>query len=258
MIAPGGSSNQWNSAYTTTNTNSAAWATAKININTAAGTVSNYTPSGSANVAIGFNSLASNSTITAGSSANYNVAIGNSSLLFLTAGDANVAVGTNSLLNATNIYNTVAVGVNALSSNTITNDNTAIGTGSLVNMTSGGSNIAVGYLAGKNLIDGNNNIFVGVNSSTTSSPVTASIALGRDATISSSNQLVIGSPSFPLTNNSIMYGGLSFTGTLSANTIDINMLKAQSTVPVAGTRTLTSLFLSITVGTSSLYIPLYK
>jgi len=56
-------------------------------------------------------------------------------------------------------------------------------------------------------------------------------------------------------NNS---NALTVAGTLSANTIDINMLKTQSTVPVAGTRTLTSLFLSITVGTSSLYIPLYK
>jgi len=54
------------------------------------------------------------------------------------------------------------------------------------------------------------------------------------------------------------YNKLIVAGTLSANIIDINMLKAQSTVPVAGTRTLTSLFLSITVGTSSLYIPLYK
>ena len=56
-------------------------------------------------------------------------------------------------------------------------------------------------------------------------------------------------------NNS---NALTVAGTLSANTIDINMLKAQSTVPVEGTRTLTSLFLSITVGTSSLYIPLYR
>jgi hypothetical protein len=54
------------------------------------------------------------------------------------------------------------------------------------------------------------------------------------------------------------YNKLTVAGTLSANTIDINMLKAQSTVPVAGTRTLTSLFLSIMVGTSSLYIPLYR
>jgi hypothetical protein len=55
-----------------------------------------------------------------------------------------------------------------------------------------------------------------------------------------------------------MTGGLSVRGTLSASIIDIAALKALSSVPVAGTRTLTSLFLSITVGTSSLYIPLYK
>ena len=54
------------------------------------------------------------------------------------------------------------------------------------------------------------------------------------------------------------YNKLTVAGTLSANTIDINMLKAQSTIPIAGTRTLTSLFLSIMVGTSSLYIPLYR
>jgi hypothetical protein len=54
------------------------------------------------------------------------------------------------------------------------------------------------------------------------------------------------------------FNRLTVNGTLSANTIDISGLKAQSTIPIVGSKTLTSLFLSITVGTSSLYIPLYK
>jgi hypothetical protein len=54
------------------------------------------------------------------------------------------------------------------------------------------------------------------------------------------------------------FNRLTVNGTLSANTIDISGLKAQSTIPIVGSKTLTSLFLSIMVGTSSLYIPLYK
>lgn len=46
--------------------------------------------------------------------------------------------------------------------------------------------------------------------------------------------------------------------TLSAYNIDITNLTATSSVPVQGPKNITNLFLSITVGTSSLYIPLYK
>lgn len=53
-------------------------------------------------------------------------------------------------------------------------------------------------------------------------------------------------------------GNVTIAGTLSATALDLNQLTALSSVPVQGTRTLTTLFLSITVGTSSLYIPLYQ
>lgn len=53
-------------------------------------------------------------------------------------------------------------------------------------------------------------------------------------------------------------GNVTIAGTLSATALDLNQLIALSSVPVEGTRTLTTLFLSITVGTSSLYIPLYQ
>ena len=53
-------------------------------------------------------------------------------------------------------------------------------------------------------------------------------------------------------------GNVTIAGTLSATALDLNQLTALSSVPVEGTRTLTTLFLSITVGTSSLYIPLYQ
>jgi len=53
-------------------------------------------------------------------------------------------------------------------------------------------------------------------------------------------------------------GDVTISGRLSATVLDLNQLTALSSVPVAGTRTLTTLFLSITVGTSSLYIPLYQ
>lgn len=46
--------------------------------------------------------------------------------------------------------------------------------------------------------------------------------------------------------------------TLSAYNINITNLTANSNIPVAGPKTITNLYISITVGTSSLYIPLYK
>ena len=46
--------------------------------------------------------------------------------------------------------------------------------------------------------------------------------------------------------------------TLSATNYDITFLSAQSGVPVQGTKTQTGLFITIFVGTSSLYIPLFK
>ena len=46
--------------------------------------------------------------------------------------------------------------------------------------------------------------------------------------------------------------------TLSAENLDITYLTAKSNIPVLGTKTQTGLFLTIFVGTSTLYIPLFK
>lgn len=73
----------------------------------------------------------------------------------------------------------------------------------------------------------------------------------------SGTQIGIGTRNFQ-TNKISISGNVSLIGTLSANTIDVNRIIAISSVPVQGSFSQTSLYLSITVGTSSLYIPLYK
>jgi len=173
------------------------------------------------NTAIGSNALAKNTA-----AGNGNTAVGSSALRSLTSGDINVAIGFNSLVNCvtgtgniaigansclfSNGYNNVAVGVDTLrgtsSQGILGGDNTAIGNGALSSV-NGGSNTALGFRAGESLPSGNSNIFIGVVSNATV-PVTGSIAIGRNSTITENNQLVIGSLSYPLTGKSILYGNL--------------------------------------------------
>ena len=95
---------------------------------------------GSANTAVGWYSLFSN---TAGS---FNTAAGAGSLLFNTA-DANTAFGTAALLfNSTGINNT-AIGAAALLNNTIAEENTATGAFALSSNTEGDFNTANGTWA---------------------------------------------------------------------------------------------------------------
>jgi len=180
--------------------------------NVAVGSLSlNRNTAGSGNVAIGSSAMQS---LTSG---NLNTAVGYNSLVSCTTGSGNIAIGANSCL-FSNGYNNVAVGVDTLrgtsSQGILGGDNTAIGNGALSSV-NGGSNTALGFRAGETLPSGNSNIFIGVLSNTTV-PVTGSIAIGRNSTITENNQLVIGSLSYPLTGKSILYGNLAITSKTNA------------------------------------------
>jgi len=125
---------------------------------------------GSANTAIGSDTLTSNAT---GSN---NTATGVLALFFNTTGVDNTATGFEALVdNATGNNNTAngtfallkntgndntATGVSALVSNT-GSSNTATGRDALFSNTTGSNNIALGFGAGQNLTSGSNNIDIG-------------------------------------------------------------------------------------------------
>jgi hypothetical protein len=99
----------------------------------------NFTMTGTYNIAMGDQSLLSNTT------GNYNTALGVNTLNSNTTGERNTAVGISSLYsNTTGNYNT-AVGNGSLSSNTIGYENTALGNQSLGANTEGSFNTALGY-----------------------------------------------------------------------------------------------------------------
>jgi hypothetical protein len=145
-----------------------------------------------------------------GGNSTQNVAFGVSALLNNTGGVGIVAVGEDALkLNTTGTANT-AVGRYSLINNTTGNANTAVGkfsayytTGSdnsafgfeaLGDNTIGFKNTAIGFQAGKIMQDGSNNTFIGAGSdvNSSSSLYNNSTALGYNAIINDSNQVVLG------------------------------------------------------------------
>jgi cytoskeletal protein CcmA (bactofilin family) len=142
------------------------------------------------NILVGSYSLQSNTT---GFS---NTAIGVVSLNLNTTGSSNVAIGNNSLSINTSGGSNTAVGVNSLQANTTGSSNTTIGTGSLNSNTTGGSNTAIGFGAGINLSGNSNyNTFLGFNTDVSNNgilPYSNSTAVGYNAIIDASNEIVLG------------------------------------------------------------------
>jgi hypothetical protein len=108
------------------------------------------------NTAIGYESLrggagAANNTGTA------NTAVGYQTLALNTTGSANVAVGHSALINNGAGADNVAVGVNALNSNTTGGANVGIGVSSLGRNTTGVHNVSIGYYALSENTAGNRN-----------------------------------------------------------------------------------------------------
>lgn len=161
------------------------------------------------NTALGDNALA---VMT--SSGNNNVAIGTDALVKATSSIKNTAVGSNALTNTITGSKNTAVGNSSLSGNFTGEENTAVGDGALFATTasnntavgfealsintSGSNNTAIGYRAGKagtaNLT-GSNNTFIGKDAQANANNYSNSTALGSGATITASNQVVLGTTS---------------------------------------------------------------
>jgi hypothetical protein len=143
---------------------------------------------GFANTCFGNQSL---KTLTDGTQ---NVAVGTEALKFLTTGFNNSAIGYNSMLNAVTSGRNVAIGVECMRSSTNAQRNIAIGELAMYNSNGGNDNVVIGYNASSDPNGyGNSNTIIGTEAMNTGLPASSSIAIGRGATITASNQFVVGS-----------------------------------------------------------------
>ena len=185
---------------------------------------------GNFNTATGFNSLRVNT-------GDSNTAMGFSSLSQNTSGVSNTGVGFFSLLNNTTGFQNTGVGYAAMQTNTGSN-NTGVGFFSLFSKTTGDGNSGFGNLAGNAITSGgtntmlgstsgssfpktgSSNTFVGYNTNSTIE-CSGSTALGAGATVSGSNQIVLGTISeFTKIPGRIAISPTS--GTSSSSGLDIN------------------------------------
>jgi hypothetical protein len=196
--------------------------------NTATGVNALATNNGSYNTAYGVDALTSNTTGINNTASGFEVLKSN------TTGIENTAYGVNALYsNTTGGYNT-ASGVFALYSNTTGSTNTASGKNALYNNISGSNNTACGDNAlynnansfntafgqssGQTLTFGANNTFLGYNSdvSLSSQTYNNSTAIGFNATITDSNQMMLGGDNgsgvYP---NVVIPGNLNVSGYIS-------------------------------------------
>jgi hypothetical protein len=145
------------------------------------------------------------------STGSYNVGVGNGSLQNTTNGTANTAVGYGSFANG-NGDNITAVGAGALGGTLSGSSSTAIGYNAL-NESTGDFNTALGCDAGFTGIantTGSNNTFIGYAAQANANNYSNSTALGVGATITGSNQVVLGRS----TEKVVIPGDASMNGAL--------------------------------------------
>ena len=123
-----------------------------------------------------------------------NTAIGAASLSNNTTGSGNTAIGGRSLFSNTIGYYNTSIGGDNLFRNISGNLNISLGVAALYNHVTGSFNTAIGTNAGDTDVSGSNNTFLGSYSNVTnnSSIINNSTAIGSNATIDVSNQIVIG------------------------------------------------------------------
>jgi hypothetical protein len=157
-----------------------------------------------------------------------NVAIGSNSLISNTTGSSNLALGANALrLNTTATFNS-ALGENALRETTTGSFNVALGASAMQLNSTGASNTAVGVAAGAYAFNAGTSI-----NNTTSS---FSVFLGRDTkpdNIGQTNQIVIGYNANGLGSNSVVLGNASITTTALRGNVGIGTTAPSSKLQVS-------------------------
>lgn len=137
-----------------------------------------------------------------------NIAIGGSSLPKTTTNSSNVAIGALSMLN-------LAAGAN--------HNNVGIGVNSLQTHASGSYNTSIGTSSGSGSVGGTGNTYIGaVSGSDGLASYSNSIALGREAEITGSNQLVIGATASGAYINNMYVGRGIYTNPVSLASFTMN------------------------------------
>jgi trimeric autotransporter adhesin len=149
------------------------------------------------NTAIGANALFGSDPSGAGpgNTGSFNVAAGADAMTNNTTGSGNEGTGYYAMYyNSSGSYNQ-ASGSFALYTNTTGSENAGSGAGALEDNTTGNFNIGMGYLALYENTTGSYNTALGSYANTGSGALTNATALGANATVSSSNHVVVGASS---------------------------------------------------------------
>jgi hypothetical protein len=148
------------------------------------------------NTAIGANALfgyINSQGLGPGNTGSYNLAAGADAMQNNTTGNYNMALGYEAMYeNSSGSFNSAA-GYLGMYYNTTGSTNVASGYGALYFNTTGGNNTAVGPVALLSNTTGSSNTALGSYANTGSGALTNATALGANATVMSSNQVVIGS-----------------------------------------------------------------
>ena len=166
-----------------------------------------------------YNTGIGNAVFAALTTGDSNTGIGDRSLTALTAGGNNTSIGTQSLFkNATGSYNT-SIGAQALFNST-SSKNTGIGSNALFNNTAGSVVTAIGNDAGTRNIENNNNTYLGGLTDLDEDNATwnTSTALGYNAKITASNQIMLGTASETV----VAPGQVDICGNLYAKYDEVN------------------------------------
>lgn len=184
---------------------------------------------GYANTAIGEQALKANTTGRA------NVAIGRRPLISNTTGIFNIAVGNTALYYNESGKGNVAIGSGALGASLIADHNVAVGEGALIQVMDS-ANVAIGPWTLANLRFGINNTAIGkkANVAVFGGTYYNTTAIGYEATVTESNQVVIGND---IVNNVVIKGIKNATTTEKPNVYinDSGQLMKSSASLVAGT-----------------------
>lgn len=173
--------------------------------NVAMGYLSGANTIGNNNTSIGTSSLQSNSTGSGNFAGGYNALLSNSGSL--NVGILGITSGTGS--------GSFNVGIGAISIDQLTSGmgNAGVGYASLTNNTTGNYNVGVGYQAGYNgsvALNSNTQCsFLGYQSNSSVNGITNSTAIGSQAQVAASNQVVIGNTSV---TNTVLRGRLNVGG----------------------------------------------
>ncbi len=146
----------------------------------------------------------------------FNNILGYESCRVCTTAAGTSILGSRAAYSLTTGHDNAAIGDNALYSNTTGEFNQAVGYQSLYQMITGNGNAALGRQAGYGLLDGNYNTFIGYAATvtTTTSGLSNSTALGANATVTKSNQMVLGASDVTET---LLYGKTIVAGQIDAN-----------------------------------------